>query len=170
MLQQIEYPDLIDDADMSGDEFLSPPATTLEDVEDLAPWDLTLDECVAMTLANSKVMQKLGGVVINAPAAVTTLYDQALQETNPFGSVEAALSAFDAQLSSGLSGGSNSSSSAGGFLGIPPAVPITGISLLILARQPQMERYSRFEMTSITVFHPFKVTVSRLHPPVVVTI
>lgn len=109
MLQQIEYPDLIDDAGMSGDEFLSRPATTLEDVGDLEPWDLTLDECVAMTLANSKVMQKLGGVVISAPAAVTTLYDQALQETNPFGSVEAALSAFDAQMGLNINGGSSES-------------------------------------------------------------
>jgi outer membrane protein TolC len=109
MLQQIEYPDLIDDSGMSGDEFLSPPATTLEDVQDLMPWDLTLDECVAMTLANSKVMQKIGGAVITAPAAVTTLYDQALQETNPFFSVEAALSAFDAQMGLGINGGSSTS-------------------------------------------------------------
>lgn len=117
MLQQIEYPDLIDDACASGDEFLSPPATTLDDVGDLTPWDLTLEECVTMTLANSKVLQKLGGAVVNAPAAVTTLYDQALRETDPFGSVEAALSAFDARLNSGLNGGSNSSSSNAGIFG-----------------------------------------------------
>jgi outer membrane protein TolC len=52
-----------------------------------------------MSLANSKVMQKLGGVVVSSPAAAQTLFDQAIQETG-LGSVENALSAFDAQVSS----------------------------------------------------------------------
>lgn len=39
--------------------------------------------------------------MVNSPVAATTLYDQAINETNP-GSVEAALSAFDAQLNTGL--------------------------------------------------------------------
>lgn len=62
---------------------------------------MTLDECVATALANSEVMQKLGGVVVSSPQATTTLYDPALIETSA-GGVEAALSAFDAQFSGGF--------------------------------------------------------------------
>ena len=57
-----------------------------------------------MALANSKVLQKLGGVVVSAPQGVNTLFDQAIQETS-LASVEDALSDFDAQLSSSFTYG-----------------------------------------------------------------
>ena len=106
--QQIETPVLSDcgcDDDCQcgeSDPLLSSlPPVTISNFHDQEPWELTVDECVHLALSNSKVLQKLGGVVTNSPAAVTTLYDQALNETNN-GSVEAALAAFDTQLTSGL--------------------------------------------------------------------
>ncbi len=116
-LQQIEYPDLQDGNCSDGTELMTGPPMTIADFQELTPIELTLEECVEIALRNSKIMQKLGGAVVNAPQAVTTLFDQALVETNPFQSVEAALSAFDAQLGVNLLGGSNNCASAGGFFG-----------------------------------------------------
>ena len=100
--QQIEYPDAECEVNSDGTEFMTGPPMTVSNYENLEPWNLTVDQCVEMTLANSKIMNKLGGLVVSAPQAASTLYDQALFETNPFGSVEAALSAFDAQYNSSL--------------------------------------------------------------------
>ena len=101
-LEQIEYPDLCDESGTSGDELLSGPPLTISNYEDLDKWMLTLDECVVMALQGSKIMQRLGGIVVRTPQAVTTLYDPALQESNPQLSAEAALSDFDAQFSTSL--------------------------------------------------------------------
>jgi len=79
----------------------SAPPVTLSNLDSIQSREMTLDECVATALANSEVMQKLGGVVVNSPAAATTLYDPALTESSA-GGVEAALSAFDAQFSGGF--------------------------------------------------------------------
>lgn len=106
--QRIETP-VLDECDCDGacqcghdDQLLmSLPPVTISSFGEQEAWELTVDECVHLALTNSKVMQKLGGVVTSSPAAVTTLYDQAINETNGTG-VEAALSAFDAQLNSSL--------------------------------------------------------------------
>lgn len=63
--------------------------------------DITLQECIQMALQNNQVMQDLGGVVFRDPASVQSVFDPAVQETEPrlgLGLVgpEAALSAFDA--------------------------------------------------------------------------
>ena len=101
-LQRIEYADLCDENCSEGCELMTGPPLTVSNYEDLQPWELTLDECVLMALQGSKVMQRLGGVVVNSPQAVTTALDPALQEANPLQGVEAALSAFDTQFSSGF--------------------------------------------------------------------
>lgn len=98
-LNQIEYPDLCDECGTDGNSLMTGPPVTYSNFHELEPWDLTLDECVLMALSGSKVMQRLGGVVVNSPQAATTTLDPALIETNPLQSVEAALSAFDAQAS-----------------------------------------------------------------------
>jgi len=97
MMVQIEKPQLQCADGTHGDDLLSGPPISINSFSDVEPWDLTLDQCVEITLANSKVMQKLGGVVVSSPAAARTLYDQAIQETG-LGSVENALSDFDAQV------------------------------------------------------------------------
>ena len=98
-LQQIEYPDLCDESSTDGSDLISGPPITISNFHEQEPWDLSLDECVLMALQGSKVMQRLGGVVVNSPQGATTTFDPALVETNPLQSVEAALSAFDAQAS-----------------------------------------------------------------------
>jgi len=97
VLQEIEYPDLIDEASTDGRELLADEPVTISNYQDMTPWEITVEEAVELALANSKVMQKLGGVVVDSPQAATTLFDQALLETQG-NSVEAALSAFDAQV------------------------------------------------------------------------
>ena len=77
----------------------SGPPITISNFEQAEAVEMTLDECVRLSLANSKVMQKLGGVVVGTPEVVSTLYDQAITETS-INSVESALSAFDTQVSS----------------------------------------------------------------------
>jgi len=98
-LQQIETPDLECESCTTGDELRTAAPLTISNYQDTASWDLTIDQCVEMALANSKILQKLGGVVVSAPQGVNTLFDQAIQETS-IASVEDALSDFDAQLSS----------------------------------------------------------------------
>ena len=97
VLQRIEYPDLVNECDTDGSELMAGRPMTITSFQETVPWELTVEECVELALANSKVMQKLGGVVVNSPAGATTLYDQALTETGSQ-SVENALSAFDAQV------------------------------------------------------------------------
>ncbi len=102
VLQQIESPDLCDDSCEDASDLLTGPPMTISTFEQLESWDLTLEEAIELTLRNSKVLQKLGGVVVNSPVGAQTLYDVAINETNPQGSVEAALSQFDAQVASSL--------------------------------------------------------------------
>jgi len=94
---QIEYPDLCDLSleDTSAIETHAPPS--LENFYQLEPWPLTLEDCIETALANSQVLQRLGGAVLSAPQGVATVYDPALLETDPFRSAEAALSEFDTQ-------------------------------------------------------------------------
>ena len=99
---RIEYPQLSSVSDLQpADQLYSATPVTLSNFESIESKEMTLDECVATALANSEVMQKLGGVVVNSPGATTTLYDPALIETSG-GGVEAALSAFDAQFRGGF--------------------------------------------------------------------
>ena len=101
LLQQLEYADIKDNYCDDDSDILAAAPLTISTFQEQQSWELTIEQCVEYALANSDVLQKLGGVVVNSPVAARTLYDQAINETNP-GSVEAALSAFDAQLNTGL--------------------------------------------------------------------
>lgn len=63
-----------------------------------ASWDMTIDEAIQMALANSTVLRDLGAQVLQSPGTTPTIYSPAIQSTNGTSGVEAALSAFDAQL------------------------------------------------------------------------
>jgi outer membrane protein TolC len=80
-------------------------------VEDFSPMDLnenamspenlvpmTLHDCIAMALTNSKLMQDLGVSVIRSPYASGSAFDPAMAYSDPRSGEEAALSAFDANL------------------------------------------------------------------------
>ncbi|MEZ6094769.1 MAG: TolC family protein [Pirellulaceae bacterium] len=101
-LQQISIPDICEDECTDGLALMSGPPLTVSTFQQLPPQELTLDDAIQMALTNSKVLQRLGGTVVNAPQATATTMEQAIIETNPTGSVEAALSAFDAQVASSL--------------------------------------------------------------------
>ena len=72
--------------------------------------DITLEECVSIALQNSKVIRNLGSLtqfmiadgLVGRTAGSTTVYDPAVFETDPQFGVEAALSEFDAQFTTGM--------------------------------------------------------------------
>lgn len=59
--------------------------------------DLTLDDVTRLAMQNSTVLRDIGGVVLRSPDNVQTRFVPGLTETDPRFSMEAALSAFDAQ-------------------------------------------------------------------------
>jgi outer membrane protein TolC len=61
-------------------------------------WNMTLDDAIRTALANSQVMNELGGMVLQSPQNVQTLHSPSLAETDPRFGVAAALAAFDAEL------------------------------------------------------------------------
>ena len=94
---KVEHPALCeDDCDLDDPIYTGPPIT-LSNFSDVQYMELTLEECVHRALANSKILNKLGGVIVSTPEAARTLLDPALVESNPQTGVEAALSAFDAR-------------------------------------------------------------------------
>ncbi|QGJ70847.1 Transporter [Planctomycetales bacterium 10988] len=78
------------------------PPRTVRDPFEGDIWDLSLEEAIQIALANSKSFRDLGGSLVSAPQLVGTVYEPALQESNPLNGVEAALSAFDANLDSSI--------------------------------------------------------------------
>jgi outer membrane protein TolC len=97
---RIEFPDVSStmDAELAAS---SPPRTT-ENPHDQEPLDLTLAEAVQLAMVQSEVIRNLGGSVVAAPGGAQTMYQPALVESDPRGSVEAALSAFDTQLTTSI--------------------------------------------------------------------
>ena len=71
---------------------------TVNFLEAIETWDLTLDEAIQIGLANSTVLRDLGGQVVRRPESVPDKYQIGLTSADPRFGVEAALSAFDAQL------------------------------------------------------------------------
>ena len=101
LVQDIEYPDAVQcDTDLAFDALSAPPS--VRHPEDLEKWPLSLEEVMQLALANSQVIRDIGGRVVNAPGTSATIYDPAIREADPRVGVEAALSAFDAQLSGRL--------------------------------------------------------------------
>lgn len=77
---------------------LTPAPTTIDTESPAEYWDLSLQEAIHISLTNSKVLRDLGGTVLRSPASSRTVYDPAIQETDPRFGVAAALSAFDTTL------------------------------------------------------------------------
>jgi outer membrane protein TolC len=97
---QIEYPDV--EATAVAETAGSGPPRTTENPSSQEPLDLTLADAMRRAISNSEVIRTLGGSVVAAPAGSATMFNPALVETDPYGSVEAALSAFDTQVSSAV--------------------------------------------------------------------
>ena len=100
MATQIEYPAESPCTQNSGDPSVnSPPPVTLTDDKKPEYWDVSLQEVIQLSLANSEVLRDLGGAMVRAPDTTRTTADAAIAETDPRFGTEAALSAFDAQFS-----------------------------------------------------------------------
>ncbi len=152
LLQKIEYPNLLEDQNGSGDELITGPPLTISNFQDAVPWELTLDQCVELALANSKIMQKLGGVIVNSPAAASTLYDQALQETG-LASVERALSAFDAQVQGGFTYNRSERVFNNPFIGGGAAANITNSSNFNFGITKQTATGATFGLSNLTLYN-----------------
>ena len=83
---------------------------TLDNPKPEEMWDLTLEDAMRIGLTNSTILRNLGGVAFGAtttqgvptsllqsPTAAASTFLPAMQEADPRGGVEAALSAFDTQ-------------------------------------------------------------------------
>ncbi len=79
-----------------------PAPTDLRNPGPVRYWDMSLQEVMQYAMAHARVLQDLGGTLLRTPESVSTTYDVAVVETDPQYGPEAALSAFDAQLSSSL--------------------------------------------------------------------
>ncbi len=97
---QIEYPDVASSNDPVATAIPLPHSIT--NPSELPVWDLTLQESVSLALRNSDVMRSIGGTVVQSQSFTITSVDPGIIESNPFNGVEAALSAFDAQVSTRL--------------------------------------------------------------------
>ncbi len=99
-MTEIEYPDV--DTVVEPQVAQAARPRVIENPKDQEAWNLTLAECVRVAMSNSRVIRNIGGTVVAGAAGAPTIFDPALMESNPGSSVEAALSAFDAQLSSSI--------------------------------------------------------------------
>lgn len=88
-----------DDVDRETPQLeLQPPPLTLSG-ETPQYRDITLQEAIETGLRNSTVMRDLGGTVLRSPATTRSIHTPGLIETDPRFGVDAALSAFDANVS-----------------------------------------------------------------------
>ena len=97
---QIEYPDV--NTPIEPTVAQSPSPLAVQNPSELPTFDLTLQEAIRASLQTSEVLRSLGGAVVSAPQGQATQLDPALTDLNPLGGTEAALSAFDAQVTSQL--------------------------------------------------------------------
>jgi outer membrane protein TolC len=104
---QLSYPDVKADRLPDVSEAMRPWSLKNPDTKNV--WELTLEEAIQYALKNNKVMRNIGGQVqgppdflLRNPSVVPTIYDPAIAESNPRTGTEAALSAFDTQLSTSV--------------------------------------------------------------------
>jgi outer membrane protein TolC len=97
---QIEYPDV--NTAIEPTVAQSPAPLAIQNPSELQTFDLTLQDAIRSALQSSEVFRTLGGAVVAAPQGQTTQLDAALTDLNPLGGTQAALAAFDAQVTSQL--------------------------------------------------------------------
>jgi outer membrane protein TolC len=98
LVKNIEYPDVAvpAESDFHANALIPPP--TVRHFDQLEFVDLSLEEAVQLALTNSDVIRQVGGRIIAAPGSSSTVFDPSIVDTDPRVGVEAALSAFDAQI------------------------------------------------------------------------
>ncbi|BBO35976.1 TolC family protein [Lacipirellula parvula] len=103
---KIEYPE-VSPCSHNEQDWAAVQPLTLASLGQMEYWNMTLEEAVRITLAQSDVIRDLGGTVLRSPGTVETYWNPAVVETNPRFGVDAALAAFDAQLTSSVFGEKN---------------------------------------------------------------
>jgi outer membrane protein TolC len=103
---EVEYP-VVTPCSTFDEQWAAVPPVTLASTSEINYWNLSLQETVQIALAESRVMRDLGGAVLRSPATAETYWDPAVVETDPRFGVDAALSAFDAQLTTSVFGEKN---------------------------------------------------------------
>ncbi len=106
MATEVEYP-VVKPCSTFDDQWAAASPMTLATPGQTEYWNVTLQETVQIALAESPVIRDLGGAVLRTPANIETQWDPAVVETDPRFGVEAALSAFDAQLTASAFGEKN---------------------------------------------------------------
>tara|TARA_R110002049_G_scaffold285698_2_gene466810 strand:- start:18234 stop:20246 length:2013 start_codon:yes stop_codon:yes gene_type:complete len=101
---RIEYPEVAECAATPASAAASAAAAplALEDPANLPAREMSLEEAINLAVSQSPILRNIGGTVVSAPAATSSIYDPALASANPALGPEAALSAFDAQYSQQL--------------------------------------------------------------------
>ena len=96
--QQIDAPEIC--VPVADEPECTPEPRSLRTVEPGVQeyWDISLDESIHYGLSNSRVLNDVGGVLLRTPDAVQTNLSPVLVQMDPRFGIEAALSAFDAQL------------------------------------------------------------------------
>ena len=97
---QIEYPDV--NLPISPTAAQSPMPLSIENPAELPTFELTLQQAIHASLQSSDVLRSLGGQVVTAPTGQAAKFDVALTDLNPQIGTQAALAAFDAQVTSQL--------------------------------------------------------------------
>ncbi|QGJ72422.1 Cell division protein FtsK [Planctomycetales bacterium 10988] len=97
---EIEFPDA--KVPIKQQAIATLPPRKLSDADNVVHRDISLEESTTIALQHSQVLRDLGGRVVTNPAAAATIYEPAIRESDPRFGVEAALSAFDAQLNSSM--------------------------------------------------------------------
>ncbi len=118
-VNQVEYPDVAS-CPQPGLES-TPLPLSIQNPAELPVWELTFQEVLTNSLQSSQIFRDLGGTIVQGSNAALTVYDPAVVESNPLNGVEAALSAFDAQLSTQLFWQKNNSPNNQFFQGLFPA-------------------------------------------------
>ena len=129
---KIAYP-TVDEPTADPVTFSEPPRT-LRDVGDDEVRDMTLAEAIHLALVNNEVIRVAGTLgsasnpILNNPDSVTSIYDNGIQETGVlFGGrgVEAALAAFDTNLTASMMWGNNETIANNPFFGATSGATLT---------------------------------------------
>ena len=98
-IRSIEYPDVM--TEDTTDARDTPKPIVLSGSSPPPVSNLTLEQAIQLSLANSTVLRDLGGMVLQSPQSLPTAMTPAIAEMDPRFGVEAALSAFDAMMAAG---------------------------------------------------------------------
>ncbi|MCC6509852.1 MAG: TolC family protein [Pirellulaceae bacterium] len=105
--------------------------------------DITLNEAIELAMQHSTVIRDLGGRVVTQPGQTTSNLNPVLIGSDPRIGIEAALSAFDAQLSAGFNGRRNNR-------GLQQLIPLSD-STQIVQNQSDFQAAARRTLTTGTV-------------------